>query len=185
MTAYNDLNTGRVKIQVTGHTVKHTTLGRFVAGGDIVQVREVEAAIAAVYTLMETVLPSDFACLSVSWAPAGQANYITITPDPVWATITGTVTPHRRDAAKNWKVSGNDAGGNTTSITFWYVDEPAEADTSDDYRRTAAEGSIVTDIVNALTSAALVLVGRSGQLLSFKNYLNMAVSAYWQRELRK
>lgn len=185
MTAYNDLNTGRVKIKVTGHGVAHTTLGRFVAGGGLVQAQEVESKILAVYSLLEIDLPVDFGVLSVSYAPAGQNNYLEMAPNPAWATITGTQLVQKVNAAKNWKVSGKDLGGNSTAIAFWYVDEPGESVTSNDYRRTASEGSIVLDIIEALTDGAPVLVGRSGQILSFKNYLNQAISAYWQRELRK
>jgi len=185
MTSYNDLNTGRVKVKVRTHGVPHVTLGRFVSGGGLAQAREVEEKIFNAYLLLEPELPTDFACLGVSWAAGGSNVFLDITPDTAWASITGGRIVARRDAAKNLKISGKDLGGNTTSISLWGTDEAGEQFASDDYRRTPDEGSIVNDILGALVDPAPVLVGRSGQILSFKSYLNIGLSAYWQKELRK
>lgn len=185
MTSYSDLNTARVKVKVTGCGVAHTTLLRIVSGATEAQAYDAQDRLCAVYSLLATQLPSDFSALGATWAPGGSNVFQPLTLSGDWAGIVGGRAPVRRDAAKNWKVTGNDLSGNTTSITLWYLDDAGELDTSNDYRRVAAEGTIVEDIINALILPTPLLVGRSGQILDFKPYANIALAAYWQRELRK
>lgn len=170
-------NTGILFLDYSAASENHTVMCRF---GESSSPGE---AMTVLHNLL-TALDASLTLVTIIGArvrdKGGSVSYdVTWTGD---ASYGGTLGSHEK-AAFYGDFVGRSLGGVRCRMAIFGFGEAFDT-TAHDYRFTAVESEIVADAIAALEANSACPVAADGDVVNWKQYLNVGVNAYWRNRIR-